>query len=234
MPSREAVNRFTAANRDIRTLALRELRAFFASLPEDAERAARALEEYLPNLVTAYGDVAASVAAEFFEEMRDQAGAGAVFRAILGDAPPAEAVQANARWAVGPMFGGTKADALARLDQVVDRMTLQVGRDTMARSIQGDPAKPRWARVPQGKTCAFCMTLASRGPIYLTEQTAGKNNKFHAKCDCTPTPIWDGDELPAGYDPDELYNRYLTARGKASGDDLKSILSVLREQEGIA
>ena len=44
----------------------------------------------------------------------------------------------------------------------------------------------------------------------------------------------DLDRLKAdGYDPDDLNDKYLTARGKADSGSTKTILSELREQEGI-
>jgi hypothetical protein len=86
--------------------------------------------------------------------------------------------------------------------------------------------------------------MASRGAIYLTEESAGGGpdddmHKYHNWCDCTPTPFWKGDPYPDSYDPDALYSKYLDARAKSGsnvlkrGDNKTSILSKLREMEGI-
>jgi hypothetical protein len=86
--------------------------------------------------------------------------------------------------------------------------------------------------------------MASRGAIYLTEQSAGGGPdedmfKYHNWCDCQPTPFWSGDPYPESYDPDALYSKYMNARSKSGSPNLKrgenktSILTKLRELEGI-
>jgi hypothetical protein len=232
--TRATVDSFASANRDIRSLVQRELRALWAALPGSPEAATVALVEFLPSLISAYGDVAATVAAEFYEQMRTEANISGRFTPRLAPSPAAEAVQINARWAAGPLYRDAPLEALARLDHIVDRMSLQAGRDTIDANVRTDPASPRWARVPTGaETCAFCLTMASRGPVYGSKRSAGgDHNHFHAACDCTPTPIWPGDALPEGYDPDALYQSYLAARDKAGSGGTKSILSELRKLEG--
>lgn len=43
----------------------------------------------------------------------------------------------------------------------------------------------RYARVPFGNSCAFCLMLASRGFVYKTETTAGEDKgHYHARCRC--------------------------------------------------
>ena len=74
--------------------------------------------------------------------------------------------------------------------------------------IGADPSKPRWARVPVGQTCEFCVMLASRGFVYLTRETASLGGGFHnGRCDCNVVPSW-GERHIAGYDPDALYRQY--------------------------
>jgi len=51
--------------------------------------------------------------------------------------------------------------------------------------------------------------LASRGPVYRSASTAGDGAHYHDRCSCVPTQIWDGDDLPNGYDPDALYEDYV-------------------------
>ncbi len=228
--TREAVDRFTEANRDIRRLATRDLRAWWAQLPDDPARAAALTVEFVPDVVAAYGDVAAAVAADFYDEMRTAAGVRGGFRAMLAATPPVEQIRASTRWAMGPLFDGARQDALSRATQVVDRLTLQAGRDTVANATRNDPAKPRYARVPQGVTCAWCLMLASRGGVYLTEATAAAG--WHSDCDCTPTPIYDGQSID-GYDPEALYDRYLDARESAGSHRTNAILAELRRLEGI-
>lgn len=75
-------------------------------------------------------------------------------------------------------------------------------------NVKADSSNPRWARVPRGKTCEFCVMLASRGWVYLTEETASLGGSFHnGHCDCDIVPNWGRQKL-TGYDPDKLYERY--------------------------
>lgn len=43
----------------------------------------------------------------------------------------------------------------------------------------------KWARVPVGETCAWCLMLASQGAWYLTKESAlGDGNHYHNGCNC--------------------------------------------------
>lgn len=236
MPTRADVRRLSSAYRDVRTLARRDLDRLWDTLDTDDPMAVReVLEDVLPDLTNAYGEISATVAADFYEEMREAAGVGGQFTPVLEDPYPEEAVRANARWAIAPLFAATRdpSGSLSRLAGEVDRMSLHPGRQTIAKSVGRDPSKPRWARVPQGPTtCAWCISLASRGAIYRSQETAG-GTAWHRDCDCTPTPIWPSQPYPEGYDPDALFEVYSDARAQAGSGGLKSILSSMREMQGI-
>lgn len=55
-----------------------------------------------------------------------------------------------------------------------------------------------WARVATGlETCGWCLMLASRGPVYDSEQSAGGEGGWHDGCDCKAVPVfvendWEG------------------------------------------
>lgn len=68
----------------------------------------------------------------------------------------------------------------------------------------------RFARVPSGaETCSFCLTLASRGFVYHSRETAGLNrvDHAHAFCDCVIVPsfLGEGGLAVPGYDYVKLY-----------------------------
>ena len=59
--------------------------------------------------------------------------------------------------------------------------------EIFAMAQQGGWYEIRYARVPQGiETCDFCLMLASRGFVYLTEDTASAH--VHRNCDCIVVP----------------------------------------------
>lgn len=125
--------------------------------------------------------------------------------------------------------GYTEADWARLAKDVINETARLTGRLT----ARNDPTGPRYARVPQGKTCAFCTMLASRGFVYASEDTAGKWHKYHSDCDCRITPSW-GETTIDGYDPDKLYAMYSGARKAAEtagdGNDLSTVLSWMRSE----
>jgi hypothetical protein len=219
-----------------------DLEAFWGSLNLARPEAARdALLAFVPELTARYGDTAAAVAADWYEDLREAAGVRTAFTAALAENVAPETVQQRVRYAAGGLFADDPSSTLGILLQAAGAYALQSGRSTIVRSASRDRSNPRWARVPSGATtCAFCLVMASRGAVYLTEKTAGRMNKFHGRCDCVPTPMWSRDDRPEGYDPDELYRAYqdagaeagtrqLTGHGSTADGNL-SILQAMRRE----
>lgn len=92
----------------------------------------------------------------------------------------------------------------------------------------------RWARVPQGQeTCDFCLMLASRGFVYVSEESAqGWDGHVHRGCDCIVVPgvghfedgstnsmgsSWVQDTELEGYDRDAMYDLWQTWKGISEG-----------------
>lgn len=63
-------------------------------------------------------------------------------------------------------------------------------RSTVRETAKVDPAaEGRWARVTNSpKPCRLCATTASRGHVYLTARTAGRDDRWHDHCYCTAIP----------------------------------------------
>lgn len=78
------------------------------------------------------------------------------------------------------------------------RATLAGGRETVIAAAKADPEARGWARVSDGKPCAFCAMLVSRGPVYSEASGAFR---AHDKCGCGIRPWFKGDD---GWDPDAI------------------------------
>lgn len=88
------------------------------------------------------------------------------------------------------------------------------GRRTIRNAVERDGTALGWARVATGReTCAFCLMLVSRGPVYQDAESAGLNaddttaleildegdtqafnelmTRFHPNCDCKVVPVFD-------------------------------------------
>lgn len=214
---------FREANRSLVLLAQRDLTEFFnaLNLSGDPLVVRNALLEFFPELVTAYGDAAAILGADWYDVNRKVPASVASFRAVMANPAPVVQAHAVARWAVGPLFqtAPDPVQVLKNLNGATQRLVLQPGRDTIWQSAAGDPVRTGVARVPSGpNTCGFCVSLASRGAVYKDEAAAGDGNRFHNDCDCVPTVIRSGDDFPDGYDVD-LYRR-LAQEASGIGRDI--------------
>ena len=67
----------------------------------------------------------------------------------------------------------------------------------------------RWARVPVGETCAWCLMLASNGTWYKSEKSAmftDHGDKFHANCNCVAVYYANAEDI-SGYSGIYRYKR---------------------------
>ncbi len=231
MTTRRDLNELSALGSRAVELARAELEAFFYGLDLTKPEIARdALLEFMPMLAQEYGDVAATAAAEWYEAQR-AAQIGGTYQAVLADTVPVAQTQGSVRYAAGHLFGDDPAKTLALLSGAMQRFVLYGARDTIARNVGRDPARPRFARVPTGaKTCAWCSMLASRGFVYLSRETAGiARDHYHSDCDCQVVADFSKDAAHIeGYDPDGMYDMYLAARQAAGSGDQKMIAAEMR------
>lgn len=209
--SRQLLTQFEQANDGIASLVERDLDAFLASLNFGRPDAVKLdLFEYVPALVSQYGDMAASVAADWYEELRASEGVRGSFRAALAPSLPDEQVNARLGFATragGPLYAGDSDTLGSFLTLMANEYSLQPGRDTVAEAAHKDGAG--YARVPEPGACKFCLMLASRGFVY-SKDSAGQSRKFHGKCRCNIMPVWDETRarVEFGYDPEFLKKQY--------------------------
>ncbi|GGM64726.1 hypothetical protein GCM10012275_39160 [Longimycelium tulufanense] len=90
---------------------------------------------------------------------------------------------------------------VAQLAMRVAKEIEQAGRRTVLHAVGCDPLRPGWARVATGReTCAFCLMMISRGPVYSRAEYAGLDIE-----DSTAIQLWRRQDLTA---IDELMNRW--------------------------
>lgn len=195
-----------------------------------------AVQALLADIVSVWGEVAGTVAADFYDELREVADVPGSFTALVPDPLNEAQVNGIVDWAVRPRDEDLDVDAmLALIEGPAQRLIRQAQREAIAESARRDPARARVARIPMGaETCAFCLVLASRGYVYRSEESAGRGNSYHDFCDCEQDITWSRNpELPDGYDPGELYGKYDDARRAAGSADIRKVLKQLRLQQGI-
>lgn len=196
-------------------LAQQDLSDFWRSLNVDGSPVAvrDAVLAVLPDLISPYADASALLGADWYDMLRDAPPSAASFRAVLGGELDREQVQASARWALGSLFDGDAGAALSNLSGSTQRFVMQGFRDSVFGSANRDPLPVRYARVPTGPTCKFCVMVASRGFVYRTAATAGESNHWHDNCNCMIVPGVSARDYPEGFNLDELRTLYAQDSG---------------------
>lgn len=177
------------AQAGIRVLVERDLTAFWASLDlSRPDRVAAAVREYVPALVSQYGQDAGAFAAEWYDAQRLAEGVEGTFRAEALASPYEGAVDPMVRRAVGGIYGGDPAATLATLATNAGKYVLAASRQTIARAADMDPEASGWIRVTRAGACDFCKMLADRGAVY---RKASVHFASHGECNCAAVPSWD-------------------------------------------
>lgn len=171
-------------------LAIRDLSLIWARLDKsDAEATRDALASILPQLVTMYGAAAATLAADWYEDLRDEANVRGRFTAIPAELPDVGRTDSLAGWAVGPLFGAAP-NALLALTKVaggLQRIIANADRETITGSSIADPKAAGWKRVGDGATCEWCRMLLSRGAVY---SEASASFDAHDGDGCIAAPVF--------------------------------------------
>ena len=205
MVSRADAERLGLAQTGIRALVERDLAAFFGSLDlERPERARDLLLEYVPVLVQQYGESAAVLAADWYDEVRAADGVKGRYRAEPVTVDEAVAIERTVRRAAGGLWTDSPLDTLTGIQSKAGKYTLSSSRTTVMRASFADPYAYGWKRVTQGATCRFCRMLAGRGAVY-SEETA--HFAAHGHCDCAAVPNFDPDAQPIEVDLYEASRR---------------------------
>lgn len=159
---------------DLNTLAYADIAELMRQV-DDGEQARDGLMDLLPLLAVIYGSAAATLAADWYDDLRDAAGAAGRFLAIPAETTvDADRIAPLARWAVGPMFSpepdATKA--VTRASGGLQRIIANADRDTITTSVESDPAPAGWVRSASSGACAFCKMLATRDVFYNSKASA--------------------------------------------------------------
>lgn len=190
--------------------------AMWKWLRENGTESAEAAVRYAISLSSIYGEAAGSLACEMYEAL------AAAYGVTVDAAVPAEVDTV----AVNAAVRATLLETPSMLPQVIARQVKMVSADTMLQNAARDGAEFAW--VPSGDTCAFCITLASRGWQRQSRKAAKKHAPhIHTNCDCNYAIRFGGDGGVGGYDPDKYLDIYQSAEG---GSSQAKINAMRREQ----
>lgn len=221
--SRRTWNNYIAILRQINDQAGAEMRAFLDANDWRADRITRqACIDLGYALATKYGEAAGAVACEMYD---------AIAQAALATIPAAEPAATATYAEVAKAVNGTmKTDNNEVIASAVSRLVKMAGVDTTMHNAIRDGAQ--WAWIPSGDTCAFCITLASRGwqPASRAQLKGNHAEHIHANCDCTFAIRFNGDTDVEGYDPIEYKKMYDDAEGSSSKAKINSIRRTIYDE----
>ena len=162
--------------------------------------------DYAYALATRYGEAAGAAACDMYDAISELQGA---------NVPPAVMAPTASYNDVAKAVQGTMKTGNPKIvADAIGRQVKLVSVDTMLKNAERDGDE--WAWIPQGDTCAFCITLASRGwqPASKIALKNGHAEHVHANCDCTYAVRHTDTRVKLdveGYDPQEYRDMYYDA-----------------------
>lgn len=176
----------------------------------------KALIDYAYAVATKYGEGSAALAAAMYDAIAEMS--GKMYQAAEVAATPAYGEVAKT--VNGILKHSQNPNSISN---AISRLVKRTGADTMLKNAERDGAQFAW--VPNGDTCAFCITLASRGWQYMSKKALknGHAEHIHANCDCTYAIRFDNKSGVRGYDPQKYEDMYYGADGNTPNERINSL-----------
>ena len=172
--------------------------------------------DYAYAVVTEYGEASAALAAEMYDLTAELEG---VFL------PPAEMAELADYGDVAKSVRGTikTSQNYEEIAGAATRWVKMAAADTTLHNTLRDGAQFAW--IPSGETCAFCLTLASRGWQYASKNAikGGHAEHIHSNCDCQYAIRFNERTQIQGYDPDQYLSMYQSAEGRTPTEKINAM-----------
>ncbi len=138
----------------------------------------------------------------------------------------------------GPVNERSNELTLDSFDKFFENIDKEIAKAKPPRSREGGAIRG-WARVATGReTCAWCLMLVSRGPVYESARTAGLRlgdsdaaeaiaedkdvndsmNEWHAGCDCKVVPVFSNTKWVGAEAADRALKYWIEAGKRASAE----------------
>ena len=172
---------------------------------------------YTANLIAdRYGEAAGALACEMYDATAAAQGVAV---------PAAEPAETATYQETAKAIQGTMKNRNNTIPETVGRLVKLAAADTILKNAKRDRDKVQFAWVPNGDTCAFCLTLASRGWQRISDKSLkrGHAEHIHANCDCTYAVRFDGKSTVEGYDPEKYREIYDNAEGSTPQEKINAM-----------
>lgn len=174
------------------------------------------LIEYAYALATKYGEAAAALACQMYDQTAEAAKAGV---------PRAEPANTATYEETAAAINGTLKQSIfsGSIGSSTGRLVKQAASDTTLKNAGRDHAEFAW--IPSGDGCAYCQIIASQGWKRATKETAAGNHAdhIHPNCQCEFAIRFSKDDGVSGYSPDKYKKIYDDAEGRTSKEKIRSI-----------
>ena len=205
-------------------------------LREGRPAAARsALLEAAPEVTGAYVLGSSALAADWYDELRDEARPRPRHLTLVPEWGRADRYGNAVAWATKPMLDDEPNLPLVRerLEQVTEREIFDGFTDTTEANVRTDEAARGWRRSTRPGACPFCLMLAERGAVYRKESSAtfsahGAGPRGGGNCRCTAIPVFRGGEEG----PEASVIQYVASKRRTTPADRERVYAYLRANYG--
>lgn len=188
--------------------AANDFRDHFMKRPDGLANVSRdEVISYAQALVTKYGEGSAELACQMYDAVAELSGV-----MVPAAVPAPTATISETAKAINGVLKQSPSGQL--IDSALQRLVKQAAADTTLQNAQRDGSEFAW--IPSGDTCAFCITLASRGWQRASKNTLknGHAEHIHGHCDCQYAIRFNKNTNVDGYDPQKYKDMYYAESGK--------------------
>lgn len=158
-------------------------------------------------LVKRYGKLAAQVAVEFYQAVRDSQG-------VTDEFEPQEYTNTiDIKTASDVQRAWDSSDTQKQLAAIIAQRVMECADNTIIRNAWADPAHPRYALVAHSGACGWCRMLASNGFTYSGENKVELSR--HSGCKCAVCVEFSKHPALQGYDTTQYRKQYQNIREQA-------------------
>ena len=203
--------------------ALAEVLPFLRADRPEASRSA--LLEAAPEITGAYVLGSSALAADWYEELREEARPRTRHLTVVPEWRRAEKYGRAVAWATDPLLADVVdlAEARSRLELVTEYEIFEGFTSTTDANVREDAAATGWSRRARAGACRFCLMLADRGAVYRKESTG--RFAAHTSCRCTVVPVFRGGEEG----PEASVIQYVASKRRTTAKDRARVRAYLNE-----
>lgn len=173
---------------------------------------AGALRDSMPRIADQLKPVAEVIAVDYYDATRIQAGLGLeTYRATTIDYDGSKTLDSGIGYSVSRLVSGSDlGTVIGILAGTLQKVITDADRETIKDNSNRDPNVTKYVRVPQGDSCAFCLTMAAVAEV----EVSADFDKYHSFCRCTTRPVYEGQTAPRLAIYDEIQRQYEDARSE--------------------